>query len=78
MGWGDPAGSGESDGLEPNGFGGPRGILQGGGCLGHPAGSGDLGGGLRGPVGWDPVGCKGLTILEGAREILQGLGDSMG
>lgn len=56
MGWGDPAGSGESDGWEPNGFGGPRGILQGGGGLGDVAGSGGLGGGLRGPVGWDPVG----------------------
>lgn len=47
-----------------------------------PAGwgrSGDLGGGLRGPVGWDPVGWKGLSILESAlREILQGLGGSMG
>lgn len=51
--------------------------------LGVPEGScrvgrsGDHGGGLRGPVGWDPVRCKGLSILEGAREILQGL-DGMG
>lgn len=65
-------------GWNPVDLGGPRGVLRGGGALRDLAGFGDLGNGRRGPVGWDPVGCKGLSILEGAREILQGLGDSMG
>lgn len=62
---------------EPEGFGGPRGILQGVGDLGDPTGSGDLSGGLRGLMGWDPVGWGSLDVSEGPRGILQGPGDPM-